>query len=150
MDPNAIISNNNTLALGTYVKLMRAAESLTARIHRHLSAYALTISQFGVLEALFHLGPLTQKEIGQKILRSGGNVTLVVDNLEKRHLVRRERHVKDRRSFVIHLSAKGEKLIESVFPRHAVLVREALSTLSAKEQEELGRLCKKVGLQRKD
>ena len=84
-------------ALSAYVKLMRAAESITARAHRHLSSFGLTISQFGVLEALFHLGPLSQKDIGQKILRSSGNITMVIDNLEKRGLVRRERDRQDRR-----------------------------------------------------
>ena len=74
-------------ALNTYVKMMRAVESLTARVHRHLSSVGLTVSQFGVLEALYHLGPLSQREIGQKILRSSGNITLVIDNLEKRGLV---------------------------------------------------------------
>ena len=144
------IPKNKDLELDTYVKLMRASESLTARIHRHLAASTLTISQFGVLEALHHLGPLTQKEIGIKILRSGGNVTLVVDNLEKRHLVERKRHKNDRRSFVIHLTTRGKKLIKAVFPRHANLVMEAFSILSTAEQEQLGWLCKKIGLQRMD
>ena len=54
---------NKMRALNTYTKLMRAAESITARTHRHLSSKGLTISQFGVLEALYHLGPLSQKEI---------------------------------------------------------------------------------------
>ena len=79
-------------ALKTYVKLMRAAGSVTARTHRHLSTTGLTISQFAVLEALYHSGPLSQKEIGQKILRSSGNITMVIDNLEKTGLVKRERN----------------------------------------------------------
>lgn len=139
------ISEKETLALGTYVKLMRAADCLTAHIHRHLATSALTTSQFGILEALYHLGPLTQKEIGRKILKSGGNVTLVVDNLEKRRLVKRDRHETDRRAFVIHLTAKGRELIKTVFPRHATLVMEAMNILSTAEQKQLGKLCKKVG-----
>ena len=77
-------------ALKTYVKLMRAAESVTARTHRHLSSTGLTISQFAVLEALYQLGSLSQREIGQKILRSSGNITMVIDNLEKNGLARRK------------------------------------------------------------
>jgi MarR family 2-MHQ and catechol resistance regulon transcriptional repressor len=80
-------------ALGTFVKLVRAAESVTARIHRHLIDTGLSVSQFGVLEALFHVGPLSQAEIAKKILRSTGNITMVIDNLEKRDLVKRERQV---------------------------------------------------------
>ncbi len=103
-------------ALRTYVKLMRAAESMTARIHRHLSSTGLTISQFAVLEALYQLGPLSQREIGQKILRSSGNITMVIDNLEKNELVRRERNEADRRFFIVHLTDKGYNLINKIFP----------------------------------
>ena len=103
-------------ALRTYVKLMRAAESVTARTHRHLSSTGLTISQFAVLEALYQLGPLSQREIGQKILRSSGNITMVIDNLEKNGLVRRERNEADRRFFIVHLTAKGYNFINKIFP----------------------------------
>ena len=133
-------------ALNTYVKLMRAAESMTARAHEHLSSAGLTISQFGVLEALYHRGPLSQKEIGQKILRSSGNITMVIDNLEKRSLVRRERDQNDRRSFIVHLTDAGNKLICKIFPPHAAVILNEMSILTAAEQKTLGALCKKLGL----
>ena len=133
-------------ALKTYVKLMRAAESVTARTHRHLSSTGLTISQFAVLESLYHLGPLSQREIGQKILRSSGNITMVIDNLEKNGLVRRERLEADRRFFIVHLTDKGYGLINKIFPPHAAVIAEDLAALTAAEQETLGRLCKKLGL----
>ena len=133
-------------ALNTYVKLMRAAESLTARVHKHLSSVGLTISQFGVLEALYHLGALSQKDLGRKILRSSGNITLVVDNLEKRGLVKRERARIDRRFFIIHLTDNGKKLIRRIFPPHAAVIAEELSVLSDAEKQTLGDLCKKVGM----
>jgi MarR family 2-MHQ and catechol resistance regulon transcriptional repressor len=131
-------------ALGTYVKLLRAAEAATTRIHRHLAGTGLTASQFGVLEALLHLGPLCQKELGQKILKTSGNITLVIDNLEKQGLVRRERGA-DRRYIMISLTEKGDRLIREVFPRHVEAVTDEISHLSATEQEELGRLCRKLG-----
>ncbi len=133
-------------ALSTYVKLMRAAESLTARIHKHLSSVGLTVSQFGVLEALYHLGPLSQKALGQKILRSSGNITLVIDNLEKRGLVGRKRDRTDRRFFIVHLTDEGQKLIHKIFPSHAAVIKTELGVLSAAEQQTLGDLCKKLGL----
>ena len=133
-------------ALRTYVKLMRAAESMTARIHRHLSSTGLTISQFAVLEALYQLGPLSQREIGQKILRSSGNITMVIDNLEKNGLVRRERHEADRRFFIVHLTDKGYHLINKIFPPHAAVIAKDLGVLTAAEQDALARLCKKLGL----
>ena len=70
-------NQKEALALNTYVKLMRSAESITIRIHKHLASAGLTLSQFAVLEALFHLGPLYQREIGQKLLKSSGNITMV-------------------------------------------------------------------------
>jgi MarR family 2-MHQ and catechol resistance regulon transcriptional repressor len=133
-------------ALKAYVKLMRAAESVTARIHRHLSSTGLTISQFAVLEALYQLGPLSQREIGKKILRSSGNITMVIDNLEKSGLVRRKRNEADRRFFIVHLTDKGYNLINKIFPPHAAVIAEDLAVLTAAEQDALGRLCKKLGL----
>ncbi len=133
-------------ALRTYVKLMRAAESMTARIHQHLSSTGLTISQFAVLEALYQLGPLSQREIGQKILRSSGNITMVIDNLEKNGLARRERNEADRRFFIVHLTDKGYNLINKIFPPHAAVIAKDLGVLTAAEQDALGRLCKKLGL----
>ena len=135
-----------TRALRTYVKLMRATESVTARTHRHLSSTGLTISQFAVLEALYQLGPLSQREIGQKILRSSGNITMVIDNLEKTGRVRRERNEADRRFFIVHLTDKGYNLINNIFPPHAAVIAKDLGVLTAAEQDTLGRLCKKLGL----
>ena len=133
-------------ALKTYVKLMRAAESITSRVHKHLSSAGLTVSQFGVLEAIYHLGPLSQKDLGRKILRSSGNITMVIDNLEKRRLVRRERDTSDRRIFIVHLTGQGQKLIHKIFPSHAALITGELSVLNATDQMKLGNLCKKVGM----
>ena len=133
-------------ALNTYVKLMRATESVTARAHRQLSTFGLSFSQFGVLEALYHRGPMSQSEIGQKILRSSGNMTMVIDNLEKRQLVKRERSQVDRRFFIIHLTEKGRKLISEIFPSHAREIAREFGILTASEQQTLGRLCKKLGL----
>ena len=133
-------------ALSAYVKLMRAAESLTSRTHRNLAEVDLSVSQFGALEALYHLGPMTQVEIGKKILKSAGNMTLVIDNLEKRGLVTRERRKEDRRYFTVHLTEAGKKLIGEFFPAHAERISAEMSILTPAEQEQLGRLCKKLGL----
>jgi len=133
-------------ALGTFVKLVRASESVTARIHRHLIDAGLSVSQFGVLEALFHVGPLIQAELARKILRSTGNITMVIDNLEKRGLVKRERQKDDRRYYIVQLTSGGRKLIGSIFPRHAAKIMEEMKVLSSAEQEILGNLCRKLGL----
>ena len=131
--------------LGAFVKLMRASESVSADVHSPLSEIGLTISQFGVLEALYHLGPLCQKELAEKILKSSGNMTMVVGNLEKRGLLTRKRSDEDGRYFVITLSDKGKDLIKAIFPDHVQRISERMSRLSADEIEIFSSLCKKLG-----
>ncbi|MCC6446971.1 MAG: MarR family transcriptional regulator [Armatimonadetes bacterium] len=143
-------SEEEIRALGAYVKLVRAAESVTARAGRYIEEAGLTGSQFGALEALYHLGPLNQTEIARKLLKSGGNITLVIDNLEKRELVLRRRDEEDRRVLTVHLTDQGHRMIRELFPRHAAAIAEEMSALTIAEQEDLGRLCRKVGLGRSD
>lgn len=133
--------------LNTFIKMTRATESINNRLCRHLGDENLTISQFGILEALLHIGPQNQKELGRKILKSGGNITLVIDNLEKRNLATRKTDPRDRRAVIIELTEKGKKFIEGFFPKHVEKIVDEYSVLSPEELKELGRLCKKVGLE---
>src|SRR5260221_11209712 len=91
----------DALALNTYVKLMRAGDSVATRIKSRGTFDGLSISQFAVLEALYHLGPMRQNEIGAKTLRTPANLTLVIDNLEKASLVTRARAADDRPPIVL-------------------------------------------------
>ncbi|SRR5690606_4836550 len=136
-------------ALNVYIKLIRAAESITARVHAHIYEKGITVTQFSVLEALYHLGPLYQKELGDKLLKSGGNITLVIDNLEKQGLVRRERGSRDRRQFIIHLTDAGKEKIESIFPKHAEAITKEFEILTEEERTELERLLKIIGLKKR-
>ncbi|HHY56471.1 MAG TPA: MarR family transcriptional regulator [Chloroflexi bacterium] len=133
------------LALDTFIKLTRANNSLLARIAHRSTHPDLSVSQFGTLEALYHLGSMSQTEICGKLLKSGGNTTLVIDNLEKRGLVQRRRDPEDRRVVMVELTEAGLELIRSIFPRHAQVVAEEMSVLTAEEQRQLGELCKKLG-----
>jgi MarR family 2-MHQ and catechol resistance regulon transcriptional repressor len=139
---------DEVLALNTFIKLTRAVESLSTRLHRRGTMGSLTVSQFGVLESLHHLGPMCQSEIGAKLLKSSGNITLVIDNLEKRGLVRRERDPDDRRMVIVSLTERGREMIERIFPGHVAAILEEMSILTAAEQETLGRLCRKLGTQK--
>jgi MarR family transcriptional regulator, 2-MHQ and catechol-resistance regulon repressor len=132
-------------ALEAYIKLIRCAESLTARLQPNLEQHGLTVSQFGVLEALLHLGPLPASVLAQKILKSGGNLTMVVRNLERSGLVRRKRDANDRRFFAIHLTSKGTRLVEQAFRGHLERLMEEMAVLTTAEQEQLAALCKKLG-----
>jgi MarR family 2-MHQ and catechol resistance regulon transcriptional repressor len=132
------------LAMNAWVKLARAANAVGARLARRLAAADLTESQFGVLDALYHLGPMYQCDLAPKILRTTGNVTLVVDNLERRGLVRRERRGDDRRYVQVALTPAGEALIRQTFPRHADAVATELGVLSGDELRQLTRLCRRL------
>ena len=136
------------LALDTFIKFTRASNAFEARLIRRNAICDLTLSQFGVLETLLHLGPLSQSEIGNKLLRSGGNITLVIDNLEKRGLVYRQSSVEDRRVTLVRLTSAGEELIKRIFPLQVQAIQEELSCLTASEQLTLGSLCKKLGTQK--
>ncbi len=133
-------------ALDAFIKLTRAAESLNARIQQRQTTDGLTTSQFAVLEALYHLGPLSQGQVSARVLKSTGNITLVIDNLEKRGLVWRERNNADRRLVIINLTDTGRERIERILPGHVQAVYEELSVLTVEEQALLGNLCKKLGL----
>ncbi|HSL44758.1 MAG TPA: MarR family transcriptional regulator [Anaerolineales bacterium] len=131
--------------LNTFIKLTRCTNSVMARLAARNSIDNLTYSQFAVLEALYHLGPMTQGEIGQKVLKSGSNMTTVIDNLERDGLVRRERDANDRRVIHVHLTETGSGKVEAVLPGHIAALVEEFGVLSATEQETLGKLCKKLG-----
>jgi MarR family 2-MHQ and catechol resistance regulon transcriptional repressor len=135
-------------ALDTFIKLTRCTNSVMNRLGQRNTIGNLTFSQFAVLEALYHLGPLTQGDISAKILKSGSNITTVIDNLERDGFVRRERDTQDRRVIHVHLTDAGSRKIEEVFPAHVAVLVEELSILSATEQETLGELCKKLGMGR--
>ena len=100
-----------------------------------------------MLEVLFHKGSLCQSELAAKILKSTGNITMVIDNLEKRNLVRRERDMDDRRFIAIHLTESGHELIEQVFPSIMAAIVNEMSILKESEQDELAKLCRLIGLQ---
>lgn len=131
--------------LDAFIKLLRATETVAANSHRNLASAGLTPSQFGVLEALFHLGPLCQRDLGRKILKSSGNITTVIDNLEKRGLVERRRGGEDRRYVAVHLTETGRGLIEELFPGQVAAICAEFAVLTPAEQAELARLCRKLG-----
>ena len=133
-------------ALDAYVKLWRAAHAVEVVANRHLAAYGLTTSQFAVIEALYHLGPMSQRLLADKILRSSGNLTMVIDNLERDGLVHRERMATDRRVVNVTLTTQGEALITQLLPDHVQGIAEVFSVLEPEETEQLTAITRKLGL----
>ena len=132
--------------MNAFITLMRASEAVASSVNEGLAARGLTPSQFGVLEALLHLGPLCQGELAGKLLRSGASVTSVVEGLEKRGLLVRQRTEEDKRFVRVALTGKGRKIIGELFPGHAKAIAGRFAVLRPAEQEELRRLCRKLGV----
>ncbi len=132
-------------ALSMLVKLARATSTFSKLAFENIKTFGLTQPQFGALECLGHLGPMTIGELCRKQLVSGGNMTVVVDNLEKEGLVERVPSKDDRRAILVRLTPKGKRLFDDIFRQHAEYLTRLASVLSKKEQHELGRLLKKFG-----
>ncbi len=131
--------------LDTFIKLTRCTNSLFTRLTERNTLGDITPSQFAVLEAIYHIGSMTQGEVSSKVLKSGSNMTTVIDNLERDGLVRRERDAKDRRVIHVHLTEAGTSKLEAVLPGHIAALVEEFSILSVSEMEALGNICKKLG-----
>jgi MarR family 2-MHQ and catechol resistance regulon transcriptional repressor len=136
-------------ALDVFIKLMRAAQSVADRTSGPMTEAGLTWSQFGVMETLFHLGPLMSSVLAEKHLKSPNNFTVVIDNLEKQGLVRRERDTVDRRVVRVHLTEAGREKIARALPAHAREVAADLQVLTPAEQEQLGALLRRLGKREK-
>jgi MarR family 2-MHQ and catechol resistance regulon transcriptional repressor len=132
-------------ALDVLVKLMRASRSVAERMSQPVIAAGLSPSHFGVLETLYHLGPLKVSELADKHLKSHNNFTVVIDNMEKQGLVRRERLQEDRRVVMVHLTSEGRERIKQVFPEFVRALTEDLQILNSEEQEQLSALLLRLG-----
>jgi MarR family 2-MHQ and catechol resistance regulon transcriptional repressor len=134
-------------ALDAYIKLQRAAESVLTRTNAHLNPHDLSVSQFGVLEALYHLGTLSQRDLAEKLLKSTGNISIVLKHMEERGLITRERDKADNRYMKVCITEAGRALMDRLMEVHVAGIVADMSVLTPDEQDELGRLCRKLGLQ---
>jgi MarR family 2-MHQ and catechol resistance regulon transcriptional repressor len=133
------------IALSMWVKLARAAGTFGHKTDENIRTFGLTTPQFSVLETLGHLGTMLTGELTRKQLVSGGNTTVVVNNLVKRGLVERDVCTTDRRAMYVRLTPRGKKLFRQIFPKHASFVATTAAVLSEGEQKKLGELLKKLG-----
>jgi len=122
-------SESQRTALGLWIALARCYSTYAKAIAQKVQEYDLTTPQFGALEALYHLGPLSLGELADKLLVTGGNVTYVMDRLEGRGLLTRE----------------GQDLVAEVFPGHADYVEYLCRHLNPREQEDMRRMLKALG-----
>ncbi len=132
-------------ALKLWVVLSRAYASLAAHAAADVARHGLTIAEFGVLEALHHKGRMLLGEVQRSLLVSSGGVTYLVDRLEKRGLVRRDRCDEDRRARYAVLTDAGTALVREIFPQHGEAIARAMAGLTHEEQVEAARLLRALG-----
>ncbi len=132
-------------ALSLWVKLIKAYNTVSRLTTENIKKYELTRPQFCVIECLGHCGEMTLTGLSAKMSVTGGNMTLVVDNLEKEGLVERVRSKEDRRTINVKLTDKGVHLFNSVFKKHAQFINKKFQVLNEKEQAQLSKLLKKLG-----
>jgi MarR family 2-MHQ and catechol resistance regulon transcriptional repressor len=136
---------DTAIALKTWVVLARAYLAISRHVAADVARYDLTASEFGILEALYHKGPLLLGDLQRKILVTSGGVTYLVNRLETKGLVTRENFPGDKRSRFAVLTPQGSALIKQIFPGHAKRLAKAMSELSPKEQKKLTAMLRTLG-----
>ena len=132
------------LNLKTLIALSRCTQNVHRREYKTIKEGGLTVSQFAVLEILYHKGDLRVCEITEKILSTAGNMTVVIDNLVKQNLVKRTIDPNDRRVNQISITEEGRKHMGGIFPKHLENINEIFSVLTSEEKKDLIRLLKKL------
>ncbi len=134
----------DTSGVHVWLVLAKAFRALAAQAGLNLSRTGLGDSDFRVLEALLHKGPLPVNTIGPKVWLTPGSISVAVDRLEKKVLVKRK-NTDDRRVRLVELTPKGRALITKTFREHAAAMEQAADVLSKDERRMLLRLLKKLG-----
>ncbi|MGH9966349.1 MAG: MarR family winged helix-turn-helix transcriptional regulator [Pyrinomonadaceae bacterium] len=146
MSESKLESLTGGTGIHVFLVLWKAARAVETYAEKSITDLQMCGSDFAVLEALLHKGPLPVNEIGKKVLLTSGSITVAVDRLEDRGLVERRAHGTDRRARVVHLTKEGRKVITRVYADHAAdMERLASTSLTRKERGALIRLLKKIG-----
>lgn len=142
----SVKSDDQELALNLFVVLARAYNSVTSRTNRDIHSHGLNTTEFGVLDLLYYRGPQPLQKIGEKVLISSGNITYVVDKLQKKNLLTRRASQDDRRVIYAELTDEGRYFFEQIFPQHHRVIMETVGGLSSEEKQQAIHLLKKLGL----
>jgi len=138
------------VSLKLFVVLTRALQAIETQIVQNIKSYGLNLTEFGVLELLYHKGDQPIQKIGQKVLLASSSITYVVDKLEEKGFLARKACATDRRVTYAALTDKGKALMDEIFPKHAAEVKNIMGGLSPEEQERLIEKVKRLGLYARD
>jgi MarR family transcriptional regulator, 2-MHQ and catechol-resistance regulon repressor len=132
-------------ALKLFVILSRAYNAVNRHAHAHVESHGFTLAEWGILEVLYHKGPLLLGDVQRRILVSSGGITYLVDRLESRGLLERRACENDRRARYAALTPEGEKLVARLFPDHLDAIERAMAGLNGPQQRECAALLKALG-----
>jgi MarR family transcriptional regulator, 2-MHQ and catechol-resistance regulon repressor len=133
--------------LRLWVIMSRAHAAIAAHAGADVARHGLTLAEFGILEALYHRGPMLLGEVQRRILVSSGGITFLVDRLTAKGLVERRTCQADRRARYAALTAQGEELVAEIFPEHAEALTRAMGGLSREEQQLAADLLRTLGVE---
>ena len=146
MSTNKLESLTGGSGVHVFLVLWKAASAVHSYAEKSLAELEMCSSDFAVLEALLHKGPLPVNEIGRKVLLTSGSITVAIDRLETKGLVERRAHGTDRRARIVHLTREGRKLIARIYADHAAdMEKLAAASLSKSERKTLIGLLKQIG-----
>ncbi len=132
-------------ALKLWIVLARASFAVSEVAKADIQRHDLTPAEFGILEVLYHKGPMLLGEVQRRVLVSSGGITFLVDRLSKRGLVERQECPNDRRARYAALTKQGTQLMRDIFPAHAAAIRDAMAGLGLADQRAATALLKTLG-----
>src|SRR4051812_30105663 len=145
--PERETEGDRAATLHLVIALGRAMQAIERGVQPHLRESGLGLTEFGVLEVLYHKGPLALGEIRDRILVTGASTTYVVKKLEDRGLMRRRTSLEDQRVVFGELTSKGRTLMDTVFPAHVDRLRHVTAGLSVAEKRAASQLLRRLSQQ---
>jgi MarR family transcriptional regulator, 2-MHQ and catechol-resistance regulon repressor len=136
------------MTTGAHIRLVlwKTAQAVTRIDQLSIKETGLGLSDFSIMEALMHKGPLQIGEIGEKVLLTSGSMTAAINRLEKSGYVKRMKDTEDGRCYYVALTKSGQKVIGAAYAKHERNLEKVVAVLSSDEKAELVTLLKKIGL----
>ncbi|GIO27317.1 MarR family winged helix-turn-helix transcriptional regulator [Ornithinibacillus bavariensis] len=139
-------NEDQELSLKLFVVLTRAIQAIEKQVVLNIKSYGLNLTEFGVLELLYHKGEQPIQRIGQKVLLASSSITYVVDKLEEKKYLARKACPTDRRVTYAVITESGQKLMDEIFPQHAQAISEIMGGLDTEEKKTVIEQIKRLGL----
>lgn len=135
----------DNFSLKAFVVLMKASKTVEDQVKKDMTSYNMKTSEFTILEALYHKGKQTVKEISNTVLINIGSITYVIDKLEAKGLLKRIHCKDDRRVIYIQITDQGTQLMDEIFPKHQKVIENIFADINVEEKAFLIDILKKVG-----